>query len=180
MNTIAKYFQLFRLLVFFVFMCSNCSSDTEEPEYPNPNRDNIIGRWKVIETSVRINYSPQDPLDYSKEIIIFDFQENNKLVVTGPVPDVLFVFDHFQEGDHFYKYIKHEVGPNYIPGSNFFIDKPELGSVIGSYICLARLDTDTMTIGTSNPLLVEAVDDAGFFLTGFDMYFYWISFIKMN
>jgi len=179
MNIIAKYFQPFRLLVFFVFMCSNCSSDKKEPEYPNPFRDNIIGRWKMIEVGVSINYSPRDTTDYSKENIIFDFQENNKLVITGPIPDVLVVFDHFQEGVHFYEYSKLNVCPRCSPGMNLIIDEPELGRDRGAYFCSALLDTETMSIGITGQLIGGEFDDAGY-LTGFDVYNWGINFLKMN
>ena len=79
----------------------SCGKDKKE-ECPKLFSDNIVGQWKLIEVSARENYSPLDTTDYLKENIIFDFQENNKLVVTGPIPDVVAVFDDFQAGEHFY------------------------------------------------------------------------------
>ena len=84
------------------FSCSNENTEIYNPRFS----DNIIGRWKLMEVKVWVNSSRLDSTDYLKENIIFDFQENNKLVVTGPIPDVVAVFDDFWAGEHFYEYMK--------------------------------------------------------------------------
>jgi len=72
-----------------IFLISaGCFSCSNEWKCKSIYRDNIIGRWKLIEVSVYIKYAhleyaQLDTTDYSKENIIFDFQENNKLVVIG-------------------------------------------------------------------------------------------------
>ena len=124
----------------FLFACKK----TEESK--NQYSDNIIGQWKLIEVRHTINGTQSDTTDYSKENIIFDFQENNKLIVTGNIPDVLVVFDDFQEGEHFYEYSNPEVCPLCLPIANLAIDEPELGSEERRYFCSVPLDKKTMEI----------------------------------
>ena len=156
---------------------SACKEKEPEEEYKNPYRDNIIGQWKLIEVSVCVNYSQPDTTDYSNENIIFDFQENNKLVVSGPIPDVLVIFDDFQEGDHFYEYRKFEPPPT-DPAPNLSIDKPELGRADRYYYCNALLGRDTMTIGIFKGI-GWVYDETGVVTTG-DYYGWSKTFIKLN
>ena len=127
-----------------VLLAVGCDKETEEPK--NWNRAAITGQWKLIESSVSVNHSQPDITDYSKENIIFNFQENNKLVVTGHIPDILGLFDDYQEGEHFYEYRKLNVCPTCLPGPNLFIDKPELGNWERAYFCTALSDEETMGI----------------------------------
>ena len=136
------------------------TSGTNPIEEPKPVEESIVGKWKLIEGSVSVNHSQPDITDYSKENIIFDFQENNRLVVTGRMPSVLDVFDDFQEGEHFYEYLNLEVCPTCLPGANLFIDKPRLGQEDGRYYCLVDLDNKTMEIG-GGKVIGGVIDDAG-------------------
>ena len=134
-----------RILIFTtIILILGCFSACKE-ECKNLNRDNIIGQWKLLEASVSVNHSQPDITDYSEENIIFDFQKNNKLVVTGNIVDSLSLFNDFREGEHYYEYRKSDVCPPNEPGPNLFINA-ELGSWEGSYFCTALLYEETMAI----------------------------------
>ena len=148
----------------------------KEEECKNLHRENIIGKWKLIEVSVSVNYSQSDTTDYSQENIIFDFQENNKLVVTGNIPDVLVVFDDFQEGEHFYEFFPFECGAC-PPPTNLNINNPALGSEKGRYFCGISLE-ETMSI-VGHEVVGGVIDDNGL-LTGGDNYAWSFTFKKIN
>jgi len=153
------------------------TSGTNPIEEPKPVEESIVGKWKLIEGSVSVNHSQPDITDYSKENIIFDFQENNRLVVTGHMPDILGLFDDYQEGEHFYEYLKFEVGA--CPGPNLSIDSPEFGSgERRSYFCTALSYEETMSI-IGDKVIGGVIDDTGL-VTGGDYYRGSITFIKLN
>ena len=156
----------------------SCSKENTE-DYQNPFSDNIIGRWNLVEVSVRENDALPYPTDYSKENIIFDFQENNKLVVTGPIPDVIAVFDDFKAGEHFYEYIKQNICPTCKPGPNLFIDKLALGSWERIYFCIVPLDEKTMKIQIIDKVIGGVIDENGW-LSGGESYSFEKKFIKLN
>ena len=154
-----------------VLLAVGCDKETEE--YKSLHRDTIIGQWKLMESYVSINHSQSDitVTDYSKENIIFDFQENNKLVVTGHIPDVFVVFDDFQEGEYFYEYSKYPPPPT-DPGPNLFIDKPEYGIGERWYFCTTLLGKETMDIVIGNNI--------GGAIVGSDYYRWGFTFFKLN
>lgn len=76
----------------------------ETKESDNFSGDNIIGKWQLLEVSISINYQESKIIDFSNDNIIYDFNDNNILVVKGFIPDDLFVFDNFREGEHSYAY----------------------------------------------------------------------------
>ena len=161
----------------------SCSKENKE-DFQNPYSDNIIGRWKLMEVSVWVNSSRLDSTDYSKENIIFDFQENNKLVVTGPIPNVIAVFDDFQEGEHDYVFgspneRNYEYGacpPPLLP--NLSIDDTALGSEERGYFCEIPLDEKTMEIAKSK-IIGGETNQNGWIIGG--NYYYWKKiFIKLN
>ena len=123
--------------------------------------DNIIGRWKLIEVSVRKHTNPLSPAtitDYSTETIIFDFQKDNKLIVTGNIPDVIAVFDDFQAGEHFYEYStarEHNCGYA-LPGGNLGIDETALWNK--QYFCRIPLDEKTMSIYVIDRFIEGVID----------------------
>jgi hypothetical protein len=93
-------------------------------------------RWKLIEVWIlKDNDYPAEIIDYSEKNIIYDFQGNDTLVVTGKT-DSLFIFDYFKEGEHFYEYRALNVCPLCTPGPNLSIDKPPLGQSDGNYFAL--------------------------------------------
>jgi len=148
--------------------------EEEQEELPteeckNLHRDNIIGQWKLIESFVSVNYSKTERTDYSNENIIFDFQEDNKLVITGNIVDSLSLFDDFQGGEHFYEFHALNNCDWGDPGPNLIIDKPELWSWEGHHFCTALLYEETMTIGNDG------------WKTKDDNYYRWhITLIKLN
>ena len=133
------------------------TSGTNPIEEPKPAEKSIIGKWKLVGI---VDTQTGKLTDSSKENIIFDFQENSKLIVIGRMPSVLDVFDDFQEGEHFYEYLNLEVCPTCLPGANLFIDKPQLGQEDGRYYCLVDLDNKTMEIG-GGKVIGGVIDDAG-------------------
>ena len=153
----------FKISAIFLILagCFSCGQEKIE-ECQKIFSDNIVGRWKLTVVSVAVSNSLIDVTDYSKENIIFDFQENNKLVVTGPIPDVIVVFDDFQAGEHFYTFqsYNHDCGSVCDkPGPNLFIDKPEFASEERQYFCTIELDDETMQISKSQFCGAIVVDD---------------------
>ena len=135
----------------YFFLLAICLIGNGCDKNKSNHAENIIGKWKLIEVEIfRIYYQPyeyqSEIIDYSNDNIIFDFQENNKLVITGQIVDTLSLFDDFKEEEHFYEYKRWETGNNYIPGPNLFIDKPALGEANGCYFCNVPLDKQTMSI----------------------------------
>ena len=136
-----------------LLLAAGCKDKNEpEKECRNPYSEDIIGRWKLVEVSVNINYGPQrDTIDYSDENIIYDFQKNNTLVVTDLTPDDedLFIFEDFQEGEHFYRYSRQDVCLlKTTPGQNLSIGYPEAElRVDNHYFCNVLSDKKTMRIG---------------------------------
>jgi len=151
------------LILFITGFFSACKEECK-----NLNRDNIIGQWKLLEVSVSVNHSQPDITDYSEENIIFDFQTNNKLVVTGNIVDSLSLFDDFQEGEYFYEYFTFDCHSD--PGLNLLIDKPNLGGEKGNYYyCTSLLSEQTMGIGND-----------GWIIRDDDYYRWFITLIKLN
>ena len=143
------------LFLISVGFFSSCKEKEEEPE--NPFRENIIGQWKLVHGTVEVDKQNYET-DYSEENIIFDFQENNKLIVHGSILNDLGLFDDFQEGERFYNYIRYVA--NYVSPSscvqaprNFSFSHYESGytSIISEYglFCNARSDRDSMVIYTT-------------------------------
>ena len=119
--------------------------DTEQTKGESPlptdssdNAKTLAGtRWKLIEVSIIENSNyPAEIIDYSEKNIIYEFQGNDKLVITGKT-DSLFIFDYFKNGEHFYEYRGELVGcPLCLPGPNLSIDMPPLGQSDGNYFAL--------------------------------------------
>jgi hypothetical protein len=144
----------------------------------NKDKKHIIGKWKLLEVSIYKNYEPFETIDYAGENIIYDFRSTNKLIVSGNVPDDLFVFDNFQPGKHHYKYKDLIACPTCDPGHNLSIDKPELGESEGKYYCLIDLDNETMQIG-GDKVIGGKINENGQ-RTGGDFYKWGKSFIKIK
>jgi hypothetical protein len=81
-------------------------------------------RWKLIETSIYKNSQQHEITDYSAQNIIYEFQENGKLVVSGVIDDSLGLFNDFSEGEHFYEYRRLLMCPTCLPGKNFALNRP--------------------------------------------------------
>jgi len=60
-------------------------------------------RWKLIEVSIIKNDESAGTVDYSDKNIIYEFKENDKLIVSGKIDDSL-IFEYFKEGEHSYYY----------------------------------------------------------------------------
>jgi len=150
-----------------LLICAGVFSACKE-ECINSTRENIFGQWKLLEVSISVNYSQLDTTDYSEENIIFDFQENNKLVITGNIVDSLSLFNDFQKGVHFYEYFTFDCHSD--PGLNLLIDNPNPGmSWEKSYLCRALLSEETMMISKMDWMGKEGDDSAWNF-----------TFIKLN
>jgi hypothetical protein len=128
------------------------ASDTSD-SYSNPYSDNIIGRWKLVEVSIYKNihedHQQTEIINYLDSNVIYDFYENNKLVITGNInlgylslfndfQEYLLLIGDFQEGTHFYTYGKPNYCPTCLPGPNMTIDDPEFIRGV-SYYCVVEL-----------------------------------------
>ncbi|MDR1182542.1 MAG: hypothetical protein LBL13_11245 [Bacteroidales bacterium] len=111
------------------------------------DKKHIIGKWKLIEVSIYKNYESFETIDYAGENIIYDFRSTN-IVVSGNVPDDLFIFNNFQPGKHHCKYKKvlivcptcdYDYGYS---DPNLLIDKLH-------YFCVVDLDDGTMWLSTT-------------------------------
>jgi hypothetical protein len=117
------------------FSCSK--ENTENTGIGSPHRENIIGKWKLVEIITRIGYGDEnvDTVDYSNSNIIYDFQNDSVLLITGYVPNDL------QEGEHTYKYRQPPFSPlTTSSNNNLFINN------IHGFICLALKKEIKMTI----------------------------------
>jgi|GEM_PF-1741870 len=110
-------------------------------------------KWKLIEVSTVKDYQQSEIFDYSEKNIIYEFQRNNKLVITGNIDD-LFVFDNFQKGEHFYEYKEPNIGPTASPGPNLTIGNP----VISRYYCLVDLDKENTMIISGFGRVIEKIN----------------------
>jgi hypothetical protein len=64
------------ILILAIITLSSCSKDD------NPSTKQIVGEWKLMEARI-LNFSTNPTIDYSNENIIYNFQSNGKLLVTG-------------------------------------------------------------------------------------------------
>jgi hypothetical protein len=113
-----------------VLLAGGCSNDNEPGNggggggkgEPISSEQTIVGRWKLIEVSTMLNsnYDDSEIIDYSGNNIVYDFQINNKLVITG------FISGDLQEGEHLYEYIEPSICPTCLPAEyNLKIDNDE-------------------------------------------------------
>ncbi|MDR0680526.1 MAG: META domain-containing protein [Dysgonamonadaceae bacterium] len=107
-----------------------------DPEFVNPYRETVVGKWKLIQIVTVYNSDTQNPeiIDYSNDNIIYDFLTDNRLEVSGGLPDDL------AEGEYFYHYQKPNVGILSLPAPNLTIDGDN------QLFCIAPADNDTMTV----------------------------------
>jgi hypothetical protein len=122
--------------------------------------DNIVGRWKLIESSCSLNNSQPETTDHSKENIIFDFQENNKLVITGPIPNDRIDFYYFQAGYYWYGFSSPNCGECGCdpPDTNLSTDWDDM---VFSHYCRPSFDEKTMEISGHIDTCCGEKDDNG-------------------
>ena len=136
---------LFLSVMLLFFGCDNNSGLSKDGNaintesavggYQQLYQENITGKWKLMEIIAIYNYDYQNrkTTDYSNDNIVYDFQTDNELTVTGNIPNDL------PEGKYRYKYVRPNVGILAMPGPNFTIDDEQ-------YFCLAPVNVDTMSI----------------------------------
>ena len=121
-------------------LIANCGDSSVAP---SPVKTLIDTKWRLTEVQIVRDYHQQvEIFDYSEKNIIYEFQRNNKLVVTGNAGDEVFVFDDFEEGEHFYEVNWDDPckgDPLCDPGPNLRIDGKGYGAFLGG---------DTLVIGT--------------------------------
>ncbi|MDR2578780.1 MAG: hypothetical protein LBC70_08255 [Chitinispirillales bacterium] len=148
---------------------------------PKINSDSLcplIGtNWKLVEVSIAKNYQPHEIIDYSKKNITFEFQANGKLIVSGET-DGLFVFDDFNEGEHFYEYREMVVCPTCLPGHNLEINRPFPLKEGGRYFVF--FDGETMSIGGYRVIGGVIVEPEFGVQAGGDYYSWKKNFIKIK
>jgi hypothetical protein len=98
--------------------------------------DMLIGRWKLVQVEITTNSQEWDSIDYSNENIIYDFQKNSRLVISGNIPDDFYVFKDFQAGKHSFKWYTYDDCPSCTPPMFFQIDRNR------SYNCCKWLDEE--------------------------------------
>ena len=110
-------------------------------------------KWQLVDVSVSKEYEKLETVNFLEAKIFFEFQDKNKLIVTGKTDELfigeLYIFEHFREGEHFYEYgAGSEACPtcSQMP-AGLDIDYPEFGSRNGRYQCVVDLDNRTMKIG---------------------------------
>jgi hypothetical protein len=121
-----------------------------ELEFVNPYRETVVGQWKLIQIATVYNSDTQNPeiIDCSNDNIIYDFLTDNRLEVSGGLPDDLV------EGEHFYHYQKPNVGILSLPAPNLTIDGDS------RLFCTARADDDAMTV-KGEKITGRIVDETG-------------------
>lgn len=102
-----------------------------------PHRVDIVGYWKLTETSRIYNYDNENTVtvDYSSNNITYQFRADNKLIIRGYVPDDL------SEVEYSYTYKKPDVGILSLPGPNLQIGNED------PVFCIAHKNENKMTIG---------------------------------
>jgi hypothetical protein len=101
-----KIFPAFITLSIIIAALTGCEKTTNEL---------LMGRWKLVEVIITKDYQVMDTIDYSKDNIIYDFQKNNRLVISGNIPVNYYVFNDFQKGKHTYRYYYYDDCPNCKP-----------------------------------------------------------------
>ncbi|MDR1197434.1 MAG: hypothetical protein LBK94_00260 [Prevotellaceae bacterium] len=130
-----KILQIVTILLLLAGMMIACGKENNE-DNENPYRENIIGKWKLVEIITIVGYGNQniDTVDYSNANIIYDFQNDSILIITGYVPDDL------SEGMHTYRYGQPPHTPLDAYDGNFSIDNMHGGW------CNAKKKEQKMTI----------------------------------
>ena len=111
-------------------------------------KNQIIGRWKLVEVWVyNSNRDESIKVDYSGKNIIYNFQDDNKLVITDPIDD-LFIFDDFKEGDRLYKYRLLAGCSVCLPSENLAVanSTSDFQWYVAGYYCTIPPDKKTMGI----------------------------------
>jgi hypothetical protein len=134
MKKLIHTLNLAAIMLLMAGVVSSCEKNNEDNE--NPYRENIIGKWKLIEIITIIGYGNQntDTVDYSNSNIIYGFQNDSILIITGYVPDDL------SEGMHTYRYGQPPHTPLDAYDGNFSIDNMHGGW------CDAKKKEQKMTI----------------------------------
>jgi len=140
-------------LCYLVILLFALTFSCKPEECKNLNRDNIFGRWKLVEVSINKNDDPNNEIiDYTKDNIIYHFQANNTLVIIGSIIDTLTLFNVFTEGERYYEYRKMACTGD--PGPSLIIDNYLLASPKKWYWCTALLNNDSMSIANVDPVKI--------------------------
>jgi hypothetical protein len=134
---------ILKLTAMLLLLAGSVSCGKNEDE--NPYRENIIGKWKLVEIITVIGYGNEnaDTVDYSNDNIIYDFQNDSVLLITG------YVRNDLSEGMHTYNYTQPPHTPLNMWNGNFSIDN------VPDFVCIALRKEKEMTIGGEIALNVE-------------------------
>jgi hypothetical protein len=131
---------IFKIAAILLVLAGMIACGKEEED--NIYRKNIIGKWKLMKIMSREESDWMfDTVDYSNENIIYEFRNNNKLVING------YVENDFSPGEHYYSYQQLNVCPTCTPGPNLIIDDNNM------IYCLARKDSNEMSIGADEIII---------------------------
>jgi hypothetical protein len=117
MKKIINTLKITAILLILAGMMISCGKENNE-DNENPYRENIIGKWKLVEIVTIIGYGNQntDTVDYSNANIIYDFYNDSILIITG------YVLDDLLEGMHTYNYAQSVYYNLGTPAPNLYID----------------------------------------------------------
>jgi hypothetical protein len=121
------------ILIFTIGIFSNCSNDDNDS-----TNNEIIGEWKLIAARI-IDFSTNPTIDYSDENIVYDFQANGILTVTGGNNVG------YSNGDYEYIFVEDYLGGAPSPGEVMIL----LVKVNNSTKWTYNLTNGQMTLGNS-------------------------------
>lgn len=98
MNTKRIAFTLILSLLIAVNFSSCKKEEIEEEEYPTHH----FGKWQLVTVGNRTETFELVSADYSQANIVYDFRENNVMVVSGEIEDIEDYRGH-EIGEHSYK-----------------------------------------------------------------------------
>ena len=137
----------------------------------DPNNDNIIGKWKLVEVtyydSSVTNENGNHPalkIDCSKNNIIYNFQENKKLIISNSIIGKL------HKNKHSYKYHSRSPEAHVLEG-NLQIEKTK-------FYCSVFETTGTMTLNGNKDKVLDEFDVM--MLMKDNIYSWHKTFVKLN
>ena len=128
---------------------SSCNKEEKDKETTEYTAD-IVGKWKLI----AVYYWDWEPLtlDYSQNGIIYDFNENNELIVFGEIENIDDYRGH-EKGKHSYKVLPIPVPADCLPSPQIEIDSETHGFSFG-WVFYDFYEGSAMHLNTKNGTLV--------------------------
>ena len=123
-----KYLLIITICITSCLSCGKCNDNLpceniDDNQCDDARGTDIIAQWKLIDILESYDYDSPNyqgiiVTDYSDKNIIYDFRSNNKLVITGTLPEGFYA-----EGEYAYRYIApNNCYPEGVTISNLLID----------------------------------------------------------